>query len=207
MSQSKPYWRSLDKAAQTRLDELAELCELGRTSFHQASANGFFAHSGSEAELLQTATTRSDWPAGPWPISAANPLHQIGLMIGLSASGHLGEMSGLLRTGEVMWSLPLVSRAVVENCGRLFAIYLKAATSSRARYDSGRLAVPSLTGLRLHRFDRAPSRLRKVSVAQKDRKRREGKRHHQAVIALARRRVNVLWAMLRDEEAFKSRAA
>src|SRR5690606_12369922 len=27
-----------------------------------------------------------------------------------------------------------------------------------------------------------------------DRKRREGKRHHQAVIALARRRVNVLWA-------------
>ena len=28
-----------------------------------------------------------------------------------------------------------------------------------------------------------------------DRKRREGKRHHQAVIALARRRVNVLWAV------------
>ena len=29
-----------------------------------------------------------------------------------------------------------------------------------------------------------------------ERKRREGKRHHQAVIALARRRVNVLWAIL-----------
>jgi len=29
-----------------------------------------------------------------------------------------------------------------------------------------------------------------------DRKRREGKKHHQAVLALARRRVNVLWAML-----------
>ena len=28
-----------------------------------------------------------------------------------------------------------------------------------------------------------------------DRKRREGKRHHTAVIALARRRVNVLWAV------------
>jgi len=36
-----------------------------------------------------------------------------------------------------------------------------------------------------------------------DRKRGEGKRHHQAVIALARRRVNVLWAMLRDETLFK----
>ena len=31
-----------------------------------------------------------------------------------------------------------------------------------------------------------------------DRKRSEGKRHHQALLALARRRVNVLWAMLRD---------
>jgi transposase len=30
------------------------------------------------------------------------------------------------------------------------------------------------------------------------RKRTEGKTHHQAMIALARRRVNVLWAMLRD---------
>jgi transposase len=37
-----------------------------------------------------------------------------------------------------------------------------------------------------------------------DRKRAEGKRHTQALIALARRRVNVLWAMLRDETTFKA---
>ena len=37
-----------------------------------------------------------------------------------------------------------------------------------------------------------------------DRKRAEGKRHTQALIALARRRVNVLWAMLRDGTTFKS---
>ena len=37
-----------------------------------------------------------------------------------------------------------------------------------------------------------------------DRKRREGKRHTQALIALARRRVNVLWAMLRDDKTFES---
>jgi transposase len=36
-----------------------------------------------------------------------------------------------------------------------------------------------------------------------DRKRREGKRHHQAVIALARRRINVLWAMLQNRQAFQ----
>jgi transposase len=40
-----------------------------------------------------------------------------------------------------------------------------------------------------------------------DRKRSEGKRHTQAVIALARRRVNVLWAMLRDRSTFETRSA
>ena len=35
------------------------------------------------------------------------------------------------------------------------------------------------------------------------RKRREGKRHHQALIALARRRVNVLWAMLHNRQTFQ----
>ncbi len=35
-----------------------------------------------------------------------------------------------------------------------------------------------------------------------DRKRQAGKRHHQALIALARRRVNVLWAMLRNQQPF-----
>jgi transposase len=40
-----------------------------------------------------------------------------------------------------------------------------------------------------------------------DRKRAEGKRHTQALIALARRRVNVLWAMLRDGTTFEARSA
>lgn len=39
------------------------------------------------------------------------------------------------------------------------------------------------------------------------RKRQEGKRHHQAVIALARRRVNVLWAVLRDRTPFSLRTS
>ncbi|TVT08344.1 IS110 family transposase [Amycolatopsis bartoniae] len=36
-----------------------------------------------------------------------------------------------------------------------------------------------------------------------DRKRSEGKRHTQAVLALARRRVNVLWALLRDNRCYQ----
>ena len=35
------------------------------------------------------------------------------------------------------------------------------------------------------------------------RKRAEGKMHEQAVVALARRRVNVLWAMLRDRRTYQ----
>ncbi|MER6161475.1 IS110 family transposase [Streptomyces sp. NPDC001868] len=37
-----------------------------------------------------------------------------------------------------------------------------------------------------------------------DRKRAEGKRHTQAVLALARRRVNVLWALLRDRRCYQA---
>ena len=35
------------------------------------------------------------------------------------------------------------------------------------------------------------------------RKRREGKRHHQALLALARRRIDVLWAMLHSRQPFQ----
>jgi transposase len=40
-----------------------------------------------------------------------------------------------------------------------------------------------------------------------DRKRAEGKRHTQALIALARRRVNVVWAMLRDGTTYETHSA
>ncbi|MCZ0999617.1 transposase [Streptomyces mirabilis] len=44
-----------------------------------------------------------------------------------------------------------------------------------------------------------------ASRAYYDRKRTEGKRHHQALIALARRRVNVLYAILRDRQPYQAR--
>ncbi|MFE4823819.1 hypothetical protein ACFRFU_47155 [Streptomyces sp. NPDC056704] len=37
-----------------------------------------------------------------------------------------------------------------------------------------------------------------------ERKRTEGKRHIQAVLALARRRVNVIWALLRDGRTYEA---
>lgn len=41
-----------------------------------------------------------------------------------------------------------------------------------------------------------------LSRAFYERKRREGKRHHQAIIALARRRIDVLWALLASRKPF-----
>jgi transposase len=41
------------------------------------------------------------------------------------------------------------------------------------------------------------------SRAYYQRKGAEGKMHNQAVVALARRRVNVLWAMLRDRTTYR----
>ena len=45
-----------------------------------------------------------------------------------------------------------------------------------------------------------------ASRAYYNRKRTEGKRHTQAVLALARRRLNVLWAMLRDHKTYQPTA-
>ncbi|MFZ4297662.1 IS110 family transposase [Streptomyces cinereoruber] len=46
-----------------------------------------------------------------------------------------------------------------------------------------------------------------VSKAYYDRKRKEGKGHKQADIAFSRRRVNVLWAMIRDQTPFQAAPA
>jgi transposase len=45
-----------------------------------------------------------------------------------------------------------------------------------------------------------------ASRAYYNRKRREGKSHKQALLALARRRINVLWAMLRDHTLYQEPA-
>ncbi|WP_334173696.1 IS110 family transposase [Sinomonas sp.] len=46
-----------------------------------------------------------------------------------------------------------------------------------------------------------------LSQAYYTRKRAEGKSHKQAVLALARRRINVIWALLRDGRPFEQRAS
>jgi transposase len=63
------------------------------------------------------------------------------------------------------------------------------------RYNRSLLRVFYLSAL-------SSLRLCPVSRAFYDRKRSEGKKHKQALLALARRRLNVLWAMIRDNRCF-----
>lgn len=110
----------------------------------------------------------------------------------------------------------------------LGAELVAAAGDFRAYRDAGRLAsaaglvpVPRDSGRRtgnLHRPQRYSRRLRRVfylsaqtSIIREGpnrdfylKKRSEGLRHVQAVIAVARRRVDVLWALLRDNRLFTS---
>lgn len=72
---------------------------------------------------------------------------------------------------------------------------------------SGNLRRPQRYNRRLQRvfYTSALFSIRRCEESRRfyDRKRAEGKRHTQAVLALARRRVNVLWALLRDGRAYE----
>ncbi|MFI0976428.1 IS110 family transposase [Streptomyces sp. NPDC021093] len=71
---------------------------------------------------------------------------------------------------------------------------------------SGNLRRPQRYNRRLQRvfYISALFSIRRCEESRRfyDRKRAEGKRHTQAVLALARRRVNVLWALLRDGRCY-----
>jgi len=81
--------------------------------------------------------------------------------------------------------------------------------------DSGRISGNLKRPRRYHRrllrtcylAAQSAARTDPASRAYYDRKRAEGKHHRQAILALARRRLNVLWAMLRDHMPYETSTA
>jgi transposase len=81
--------------------------------------------------------------------------------------------------------------------------------------DSGRISGNLKRPRRYHRrllrtcylAAQSAARTDPASRTYYDRKRAEGKHHRQAVLALARRRLNVLWAMLRDHIPYETSTA
>jgi transposase len=98
-----------------------------------------------------------------------------------------------------------------ESADRLaaYAGLVPAARDSGKRVGNNRRMRGGNKSLKRVFYQSAFASLRSASESRAfyDRKRAEGKRHTQALIALARRRVNVLWAMLRDGTTFESRSA
>ena len=112
---------------------------------------------------------------------------------------------------------PVLGAELLAATGGDFAAF---GTSDRLAGIAGLAPVPRDSGRisgnlrRPRRYDRrllrvfylsAQLSLRSCVASQRyyARKRAEGKRHTQAVLALARRRLNVLWAMLRDHATYQ----
>ena len=113
---------------------------------------------------------------GMGPLLGAEFLVAVGDTSAFAGSGHLAAYAGLAPASR--------------DSGRR--------TGNNRRMRGGNKALKRV--FYLSAFARLSS---PASRAFYDRKRGEGKKHHQAVIALARRRVNVLWAMLRDGRRFE----
>lgn len=129
------------------------------------------------------------------------------------------------RAAELLRSIPgfgpLLAAEFLASTGADLSVYVSAdrlagvAGLAPAPRDSGRI---SSNHHRPRRYDRRLLRAcylaAMVSVQQKtesrvfyDRKRGEGKSHKQAILALARRRLDVIWAMFRDDRIYTPSAS
>jgi transposase len=124
------------------------------------------------------------------------------ILISLPGMGPILGAEFLVAVGEI---------CAFESADRLaaYAGLVPAARDSGKRVGNNRRMRGGNKSLKRVFYQSAFASLRSApeSRAFYERKRAEGKRHTQALIALARRRVNVLWAMLRDGTTFESRRA
>ncbi|MGH1524141.1 IS110 family transposase [Leifsonia sp. L25] len=97
-----------------------------------------------------------------------------------------------------------------ENANRLAGVAGVAPVPRDSGRISGNLHRPKRYDRRLMRAcyvsAEVAARSHPESRAYYDRKRAEGKRHKQAVLALARRRINVIWALLRDGTTYQQQS-
>ncbi|MFF7890304.1 IS110 family transposase [Streptomyces sp. NPDC020794] len=156
----------------------------------------------------------------------AKMVHTLAMEV-MTLNGKISEIDKLIEgrfreheLAEVIESIPgigplLGSEFLVATGGDLEAFL----TPARLAAFGGVAPAPSDSGKtsgNLHRPKRYHRRLQRVFYTSAlvsiqfdansrqfyDRKRAEGKRHTQAVLALARRRVNVIWALIRDRRCY-----
>lgn len=108
-------------AAQARLLELAELCHLCRVAFHM-TADQFHWRPALEsaAEVVAAALPSPDPLLAPPRVETGHRLIAgVVQTYLLTAAGHLGGLSALYRTGEVLFTPGMVVRGVIECSARV----------------------------------------------------------------------------------------
>ncbi len=102
---------------------------------------------------------------------------------------------------------PLGARLLVMIRDRLAGVAGLAPVPRDSGKVSGNLRRPRRYSRRLQRVLYIPAQVAATHCPESQRfyrrKRAEGKSHKQAIIALARRRLNVLWALIRDHRTFE----
>lgn len=171
------YWQTVSPEFRDQLDALAQVVSSCRDAFHEIADTYHWkpavdSPAAADAAALPSPDPQITEPGGETGHRLIAEAIQIFL---LSASGHLGALAGLYRSAEVLFSPPLLIRAVIENCAhavwilgddpaepaekRLARVYLEELKSAEeARKNAGRLRAK--TGPTYSNADAAYKRLK-----------------------------------------------
>ena len=134
---------------------------------------------------------------GMGPLFTAEFLSEVGDPSRFSSADSLAAAAGLVPATRQSGGASFQRRARRGN-RTLKNLFYRSALGCTAQPSAAPLSPRCTAQPRLHRSHRAKQ-------SHYLRRRAEGKVHHQAVIALARRKINVLWAMLRDGELYEEK--
>lgn len=112
------YWQSPSPEFSARLEELAALFLACRHSFHEIADTYHWLPAPGSPGAQDAVALPSPDPKVPSPQGETGHrlLAEIVQTFLLTASGHLGGLASLYLSGEIVFSPPLLIRAVIENC-------------------------------------------------------------------------------------------
>lgn len=112
------HWQSSSPELSARLDELANLFLLCRAAFHETADTHHWIPAAGSPAARDAAALPSPDPLVSQPRGETGHwlLAEVAQTFLLAASGHMGGLASLYTSGEILFSPPLLVRAVIENC-------------------------------------------------------------------------------------------
>ncbi|MGC5225448.1 hypothetical protein ACPW96_23025 [Micromonospora sp. DT81.3] len=151
------YWQTPSPAFSARMAELSALFSACRDAFHETADTYHWTPAPGSPAASDAAALPSPDPAisDPQGETGHRLIAEVVQIFLLSASGQMGGLASLFKDGEVLFSPPLLIRAVIENCAhagwvlgedgesaedRLARVYLEELKSAEeAKKNAGRL--------------------------------------------------------------------